>query len=143
MLNGETYDPGETYKAYDFFLSPDKQWLFVIRGLAYQETASYLYKRSGPHCMSLISPHGRRFDDAALNALERNRTLVNRNLGYFANLMRFVSWQSGKLYFDYGVANYWYSDARDKDDLGLVWTGDFDLKRNSFKVIAVRGLKDS
>ena len=73
------FGPGETYKGYDFYLSPDHLSLFIVRGEVSKSAVCCLYQRSGPGRMRAVHPSGWQFDDAALHDYCR-RKRVNEDL---------------------------------------------------------------
>src|SRR5437764_9678450 len=73
-------EPGQTFKSYYFYLSPDEHWLFVARGGFRRFAVGYLYRRVSPTRMVPVHPHGRRIDDAALQLVARKEKLNARKL---------------------------------------------------------------
>ena len=142
-LPSETFDPGETYKGYDFYLSPDHRHLLVVRGLVHSLAVAYLYTRSGPGRMKAVLPGGLRLDDAALHYYCRHRHVDEDLLGSEARMVRFVQWDTAhhRLIFTMASASYWGGSNPHRGDISAFWYTAFDLKKRVFKIIThPRGL---
>jgi len=133
-MSGEFYPPGMTYKSYEFYLSPNQNYLFVVRGLANDESVGYLYRRSGNSKMCLICPSGYRFDEAALRSYAIKHSIHLTKIETHSRVIHFVKWEDKlhRLIFTMAAASFWAGDNPQKDDIERSWYAYYNLSRNSF-----------
>jgi len=136
-LPSEHFDPGETYKGYDFYLSADHRDLLVVRGLVRSLAVAYLYTRSGPGRMRAVRPGGLRLDDAALHSYCKHKRVDEGRLGRAARMVRFVRWDTARhrLIFTMSSASYWAGSREHRGDISAFWYTAYDLKTGAFEII--------
>ena len=143
-LPWQHFNPGETYKGYDFYLSPDHLSLFVVRGLVHASAVAYLYTRSGPGQMRIVRPSGLRLDDAALHYYCRHKKVDEDLLGSGARMLRFVQWDTvhQRIIFTMFSASNW-GERLERGEINAFWYTAYDLKTGRFKIITnTKGLPE-
>ena len=136
-VSSEHFDPGETYNAYSFYLSPDHLNLLVVRGLERSLAVAYLYTRSGPGRMRAVRPGGLRLDEAALHYYCQRKAVDEDLLGSAARNIRFVQWDAAqhRLIFTMHSASYWAGGPPHRGDVSALWYTAYDLKTGRFRII--------
>lgn len=131
------FAPGQTYKEYTFYLSPDKQFLFVVRGLVRSVGVAYLYKRSSSSQMQAVRPQGFRLDDAALRQYCHKDGRSIRLLARGARTVHFVEWDVKRhhLIFTMHAASYFAGGNPKKGDISGYWYNVYDLNTGKLKII--------
>lgn len=129
------WKPGVASNGYDFYMSPDRRYLFVDRALVSDLDVGLLYKKSK---RGWITAGSVRFDDAALQAYCRYRHLDPDKLSGPSRSVRLNRWdlRHGRLYFWMSAASFWFSDEANPGDLAVEWTGSCRLRDMHFQIIS-------
>jgi len=136
-INDITSDwkPGVANNGYDFYMSPNRRYLFVNRYLISDLDVALLYRKSGRRW----EPAGPiRFDDVALQAYCNYRHIDPDKLSGPSRAMRLVRWdmRRGTLVFWMSAASFWFSDKAQRGDIAATWTASCRLSDMRFHIIS-------
>ena len=81
---------GEDGVGYEFWLSPNRHYLFVTKKLAHGVGVAYLYGDRHNGKMDPIRPHHLRFDEAALAFYLKKRGIHDKRIGPNARNIRMI-----------------------------------------------------
>jgi hypothetical protein len=126
------FAPGQTYKGYEFYLSPDLKYLFVVRGLAVNLCTAYMFRKSTANTMLQVTNDGERLDVAALKAYARQKGLNYIQLINGAENAQFIKWKG------HDEIEFWLyasSDLQQPDSTSALSTDTnvtYNLRNHSF-----------
>ena len=126
----EEMPPGGTEKAYEFYLSPDGNYLFVDRGCDHGVATCYLYKRISRSSMTLVRVNNLRLDEAAIRAYAQRHHIHDPDFGNSVRNADFGhwDWQHRKLIFWMYVASGWASHKNEPGYIDGEWNAVYDLR---------------
>lgn len=134
-----TFEPGETEKGYDFYLSPDRRYLFVDRGICNDNGECYLYRRVGRTKWQAVHHAGMEIGDAGLYCYG-NRYHVDANrLGSVTFVTHFHKWiwtkRTHAIVMEAGAASFVELAEPHKGDLVAAYQITYNLRTGRFSHI--------